>query len=128
MYMRLIKLINLTLFIVILSSCNLSGEADTTNENLINKVNTVNDRWVNYEGISENDKSMLHSQFIPYNPDNNYEVSLDTYVSYFNGENFIKTELYEDTPNIIDTVKEADGIILSFNKENKSGMQLVEVE
>lgn len=71
---------------------------------------------------------MIQSQFIPYDPNNKYEVSLDTYVSYFNGENFIKTELYQDTPDIIETVEEADGIILSFNKENKSGMQLVKVE
>lgn len=99
-----------------------------SNDNLVNKTNTVNDQWVNYKGVSKNKKSMVQSQFIPYNPNNKYEISLDTYVSYFNGENFIKTELYENTPDIIDTVEEADGIILSFNKENKSGMQLVEVE
>lgn len=71
---------------------------------------------------------MMQSQFIPYNPEKDYEVSRDTYVSYFNGEEFIKTELYEDTPEIINTVEEADGIILSFNKSNRNGMQLVEIE
>lgn len=111
--------------ILVLGACNTENNS---NDNLINKTNTVGDRWVNYKGVSENDKSMIQSQFIPYDPNNKYEVSLDTYVSYFNGENFIKTELYQDTPDIIETVEEADGIILSFNKENKSGMQLVKVE
>lgn len=114
--------------IILLSVCENKFENKQEDINLINKVNAVDEVWVNYEGISENNQSMIQSQFIPYNPDNKYEVSLDTYISYFNGEDFIKTELYEDTPNIIDTVEEADGIILSFNKENKSGMQLIEVE
>lgn len=125
MYSRLVKFNIFIAMFLVLSACNAENNA---NDNLINKTNTVGDRWVNYKGVSENDKSMIQSQFIPYDPNNKYEVSLDTYVSYFNGENFIKTELYEDTPDITDTVQEADGIILSFNKENKSGMQLVEVE
>ena len=70
----------------------------------------------------------MQSQFIPYNPEKDYEVSRDTYVSYFNGEDFIKTELYEDTPEIINSVEEADGVILSFNKSNRNGMQLVEID
>ena len=70
----------------------------------------------------------MQSQFIPYNPEKDYEVSRDTYLSYFNGEDFIKTELYEDTPEIINTVEEADGIILSFNKNNRNGMQLIKIE
>ena len=125
MYYSLLRFIFFIGIILVLSACNTEYNS---NDNLVNKTNTVNDQWVNYKGVSKNKKSMVQSQFIPYNPNNKYEVSLDTYVSYFNGENFIKTELYEDTPDIIDTVEEADGIILSFNKENKSGMQLVEVE
>ena len=125
MYYSLLKFIMFIGIISVLSACNTENNS---NENLINKNNTVNDRWVNYKGISENDKSMMQSQFIPYDPDKNYEVSRDTYVSYFNGEEFIKTELYEHTPESISNVEEADGVILSFNKENKSGIQLVEIE
>lgn len=125
MYYSLLRFSIFIGVILVLSACNAENNA---NDNLVNKTNTLGDRWVNYKGVSENEKSMIQSQFIPYDPNNKYEVSLDTYISYFNGENFIKTELHEDTPDIIDTVEEADGIILSFNKENKSGMQLVEVE
>lgn len=112
------------LCIVIISILTISLCSHTVNENIINKVNVVSNHWVNYQGISENDNNMIQSQFIPYNPKKNYEVSHDTYISYFNGDEFIKTELYEDTPEIINSVEEADGIILSFNKENKSGVQL----
>lgn len=122
---QILNLGKLMLVIVFITACS---NENLENENLINKNNTVDDRWINYQGISENDKSMIQSQFIPYDPNNKYEVSLDTYVSYFNGEDFIETELYEDTPDVIHTVQEADGIILSFNKENKSGMQLIEVK
>lgn len=128
MYPNVFKLSFLSVVILFLSACNISDNVNSSNENLINKVNTIDDHWINYKGISENEKSMIQSQFISYDSNNNYEVSHDTYVSYFNGEHFIKTELYEDTPDTINVVKEADGFILSFNKENKSGMQLTKIE
>lgn len=121
---RFIKISTLMIIILVLSACDLSKIENNSNDNLVNKINVVEDHWINYEGISENDKNMVKSQFIPYKPKENYEVSHDSYVSYFNGDEFIKTELYEDTPEIISSVEEADGIILSFNKEHKSGMQL----
>lgn len=120
-----LKLLNLVIIILFLTSCNTLKPEE---ENLINKINIINDRWINYEGVSENHKSINQSQFIPYNPDYSYKITHDTYVTYFNGEEFIKTKLYEDTPVTIDKVEKADGIILSFNKENKSGMQLTKIE
>ena len=125
MHSKQVKFSIFIALIILLSACN--GE-NNSNDNLINKVNIIEDRWVNYKGTSENNKAMIQSQFIPYNPEKDYEVSRDTYVSYFNGEEFIKTELYEDTPEIISAVEEADGVILSFNKSNRNGMQLVEIE
>ncbi|CAM4187753.1 hypothetical protein [Jeotgalicoccus halotolerans] len=125
MHSKQVKFSIFIALIILLSACN--GE-NNSNDNLINKVNIIEDRWVNYKGTSENNKAMIQSQFIPYNPEKDYEVSSDTYVSYFNGEEFIKTELYEDTPEIISAVEEADGVILSFNKSNRNGMQLVEIE
>lgn len=127
-YFKTIFFLCLCSFLLLLSACNNVSTTQATSNNLINKVNLLEDRWVNYKGTSENNKAMMQSQFIPYNPEKDYEVSGDTYVSYFNGEDFIKTELYEDTPEIINTVEEADGIILSFNKNNRNGMQLVEIE
>ncbi|CDZ99680.1 hypothetical protein BN1048_00599 [Jeotgalicoccus saudimassiliensis] len=126
MYRKLF-IIGLSLILIIILSVLIIFDESTSN-NLVNKINTVEDRWVNYKGTSENNKAMMQSQFILYNPEKDYEISRDTYVSYFNGEDFIKTELYEDTPEMLNTVEEADGIILSFNKNNKNGMQLVEID
>lgn len=114
--------------IIVLSACSFFESSEPTNDNLINKVNAVNDRWVNYDGISQHDNKMIESQFIPYDSDKTYEVNYPVYVSYYSGEQFIKTELYQNTPNVIKSVDEADGIIVSFNKKNKSGMQLVVAE
>ena len=127
-YFKTIFFLCLCSFLLLLSACNNVSTTQATSNNLINKVNLLEDRWVNYKGTSENNKAMMQSQFIPYNPEKDYEVSGDTYVSYFNGEDFIKTELYEDTPEMLNSVEEADGIILSFNKSNRNGMQLVEIE
>jgi len=125
------KKFNLIIFLsvsLLIVGCDNISINHPSNDNMINKINLVEDRWVNYKGNSENNKAMMQSQFIPYNPEKDYEVSRDTYVSYFNGEDFIKTELYEDTPEIINSVEEADGVILSFNKSNRNGMQLVEID
>src|SRR5699024_6448615 len=127
-YFKTILFLCFCCILLLLSACNNVSTTQATSNNLINKVNLIEDRWVNYKGTSENNKAMMQSQFIPYNPEKDYEVSRDTYVSYFNGEDFIKTELYEDTPEMLNTVEEADGIILSFNKNNKNGMQLVEID
>lgn len=49
--------------------------------------------------FSENDKSMIQSQFILYNPDNKYEVA-------------------------IDTVETAVSIVISFNQYNEDTINL----
>lgn len=125
MYLRLFKLISLILLTIIMASCNFNIEDKDMNENLINKVNAIDNQWVNHDGLIEQDNTMVQSQFIPYNADVEYLLNNDAYVSYYNGEEFIKTELYEDKNTELNTVAEADGVILSFNKENKNGIKLV---
>lgn len=118
------------LVIVILSiccSCN-NYSVTSTNENLLNKVNSIDNQWVNYTGVIETNNKMMQSQFIPYNASNQYLLNNDAYVSYFSGEDFIKTKLHEGNDSVLQTVEEADGIILSFNKENKSGIKLVRID
>ena len=128
MLKRIIKLLAVVGLIGLLSGCSIPENNTTVNNNLINKVNAVDDSWTNYDGEQELNNSMTRSQFIPYDANKDYKVNYPTYVSYYNGEMFIKTVLYENTPAKIDTVEEADGIIVSFNKKNKPGMQLVAFE
>lgn len=106
--------------IIQLSSCN----NQNIEKNLVNKVNAVENQWISYNGEVEFDNKMMNSQFIPYNSDEVYKVNNDAYVSYYEGEDFITTELH-DAESELETVEEADGIILSFNKENKEGIKLI---
>lgn len=117
-------LIITTLTLVIFFSLDNNSSSD----NLLNKVNAVNNQWVNYKGTIEHDNKMMQSQFIPYNADEDYTLNNDAYVSYYKGENFIKTKLHEGTNSELQTLEEADGVILSFNKENKNGIKLVTID
>lgn|SRR5699024_1446246 len=107
--------------VLVMSAC----QAESVNENLINKVNSIDDSWINYEGAEENNNTMVRSQFIPYDPDKAYEVNYPTYIAYYDGEEFLETIRHQDTPVAVETVEEADGVIVSFNKKNKNGMQMV---
>ena len=97
---------------------------DIGHKNLLNKVNAVENQWINYDGTVEQDNSMMNSQFIPYHSYKTYIVNNDAYVSYYEGEDFITTELHGAESELA-TVEEADGVILSFNKDNKNGIKLV---
>lgn len=123
------KILVFYLFTIILclSACDSGLTSKSTSDNLINKVNVIEDRWINYEGESENNKTMNQSQFIPVDPEKTYKLDTDAYVSYFYGDEYIETILHEDTPQTIETIEEADGIVLSFNKENLNGIKLVEI-
>lgn len=122
------KVFILMVMVILLGACNVIGGEEQTSDNLINKVNAVEDSWVNHVGEMERNNTMTRSQFIPYDPDKEYEVNYPTYISYYNGESFIRTERFQDTPAVIDAVEEADGVIVSFNKKNENGMKLVEAD
>lgn len=120
MFTQIIRLL-LVSSVLVMSAC----QAESVNENLINKVNSIDDSWINYEGAEENNNTMVRSQFIPYDPDKAYEVNYPTYIAYYDGEKFLETIRHQDTPVAVETVEEADGVIVSFNKKNKNGMQMV---
>ncbi|SDL32154.1 hypothetical protein [Lacicoccus qingdaonensis] len=120
MFTQIIRLL-LVSSVLVMSAC----QAESVNENLINKVNSIEDSWINYEGAEENNNTMVRSQFIPYDPDKAYEVNYPTYIAYYDGEKFLETIRHQDTPATVETVEEADGVIVSFNKKNKNGMQMV---
>lgn len=128
MFKKVINLVTLVSIVILLAGWGTELNNTKANNNLINKVNAVDDSWTNYDGEQKLNNSMTQSQFIPYDSIQEYKVNYPTYVSYYNGEDFIKTVLYKNTPDEIESVDEADGLIVSFNKKNKPGMQLVAVE
>lgn len=121
------KSILLVLFISLILTYLNNDNNHTFNENLLNKVNAVDNEWINYNGTVEPDNTMMNSQFIPYNSNEDYIVNNDAYVSYYKGEKFITTKLH-DAESKLKSVEKADGVILSFNKENKNGIKLINKE
>lgn len=124
MLYKMLRLMLVSSLFITVSAC----QSEETTDNLINKVNSIDDSWINYEGQREDNNTMVQSQFIPYHPDEQYEVNYPTYISYYDGEEFLETIRHQETPMTVETVEEADGVIVSFNKKNKNGMKMVKTD
>src|SRR5699024_1191031 len=108
--------------IILLSACN---NNNSESDNLIDLNNATEGSWVGYNGENVEDEEMLTSELIPYDSNENFEINRSSYVSYFNGDEFIETKLYsDDMPATIETVEDADGIKVSFNQYNKDAIKL----
>src|SRR5699024_9400867 len=97
------------LSVTILAACDSGGSVNA--DNLIDAGSATEGSWVGYDGDEVEDEEMVTSELIPYDPNTDYEINRSSYVSYFNGDEFIETKLYgEDLPLTIDSIEDADGI------------------
>lgn len=111
------------LSVLVLTACN--SEYNQSSDNLIDTGSATEGSWVGYNGENVEDEEMLTSELIPYDSNENFEINRSSYVSYFNGDEFIETKLYsDDMPATIETVEDADGIKVSFNQYNKDAIEL----
>jgi len=109
--------------IILLTACSNNDNGDS--DNLIDTGSAIEGSWVGYNGENVEDEEMLTSELIPYDSNKNYEINRSSYVSYFNGDEFIETKLYSDEmPATIETVEDADGIKVSINQYNKDAIEL----
>lgn len=109
--------------IILLAACGNKGDSD----NLIDLSNATEGSWIGYNGEDVKDEEMMSSELIPYDSSKDYEINRSSYVSYFEGDEFIETKLYsDDMPVAIESVEEADGIKISFNQYNKNAIELTE--
>lgn len=109
--------------IILLAACGNKGDSD----NLIDLSNATEGSWIGYNGEDVKDEEMMSSELIPYDSSKDYEINRSSYVSYFEGDEFIETKLYsDDMPVAIESVEEADGINISFNQYNKNAIELTE--
>ena len=73
--------------------------------------------WINYKGEDDPRDHMVRSDYIDYDPEKDYTVTVASYVSYYYGEEFIKTNSYgHGGPKVIEKVPEADRVIISVEK------------
>ncbi|QQD85646.1 hypothetical protein [Jeotgalicoccus sp. ATCC 8456] len=109
--------------IVFLTAC---GNSDG---NLIDTGSLTEGSWMGYDGEAVENEEMMTTESIDYDPATTYEINRSSYVSYFNGEEFIETIQYSDDPPMtLDTVEEADSIHVSFNQYNEDTISLTEAE
>lgn len=113
------------LSIILLAACS-PNDSDNV-DNLIDINNVTEGVWTGYDGDDVEDEEMITTELIPYDSETDYEINRSSYVSYFNGDEFIKNKLYdENMPLTLETVGEADAIKISFNQYNKNTIELVE--
>jgi len=130
------KLIISLLFVIVtvLGACNNSSndEVDADNENTNNLINTeelVEGEWIDTKGEHQENAGMYHTQSIDYSSSNEYALFANSYVSYYNAEEFIKTIRYsgevKDIPHNLESVEDADNVILSFSEQWVDEIELI---
>ena len=94
--------------------------------NVMDGIEVVAGHWINYSGEDDARAHMTRTNPIEYNSGQDYTVTTASYVSYFYGNEFIKTNNYgHDGPHIIESVPEADRVIVSFSESEKDTVQLI---
>lgn len=94
--------------------------------NVMDGIEVVAGYWINYSGEDNARSHMTRTNPIEYNAGQDYTVTAASYVSYFYGDEFIKTNNYgHNGPHIIESVPEADRVIVSFSEPEKDIIQLM---
>lgn len=94
--------------------------------NLMGNIELVDGHWINYSGEDDARAHMTRTVPIEYNPEQDYTVTTASYVSYFYGDAFIKTNNYgHDGPHIIESVSEANRIIVSVGEPEQDTVELI---
>ena len=116
---------SLLLGIMLLSACS----SDSGESGLIDTASATSGSWMGYDGEAVENDEMMTTESIDYDPSKTYEINRSSYVSYYNGEEFIETIQYSgDPPMTLDTVEDADSIVISFNVYNEDTIKLQEAE
>lgn len=114
------KFISLLFGVMLLAACG-----NSTGENVVDMGSITEGSWMGYNGETVEDPEMMSTDFIDYDSSQTYEINRSSYVSFYAGEEFIETVLYgEEPPMTLDTVEEADRIIISFNQYNEDAIEL----
>src|SRR5699024_10600314 len=98
---------------------------ETKNDNGLLDLSNTESGWINFEGVLGGSSEYRTSQPVEYNPEQDYELSPGAYISYFNGDEFIQTMLYNE-PTTIEQVPEADNIRVSYHNSFESKLALNE--
>ncbi|SDL38290.1 hypothetical protein [Lacicoccus qingdaonensis] len=106
------------LFVLAACSNDEGGE-----DSLLNDAEIEEGYYINYNGGKSDNEEMRTSDFMEYDAGTDYSLTRPAYVSYYNEEEFIQTNLYVDNmPVLIEEVPEATHVKLSFNQNNEDAI------
>jgi len=121
-------LISLTL---ILTACSGEDNENTVDDstNLINIDMVTEGSWVDGKGDTRSNPEMYMTEKIAYNTNEDYNLSRNAYVSFYEDEQFLKTVRYQggfsDFPFILENVENSNNIIISFNNAWLDEIELI---
>lgn len=93
-------------------------------DGLIDK-STTETGWINLSGEFGGNPEYLTTAPIDYDPNKQYELNQGGYISYYKGDEFIKT-VQEEYANTLEQVPEADHIRISYHKSFDEQIKLIE--
>src|SRR5699024_17445 len=94
--------------------------------NLLEDSEIVEGFWINYSGVDDARAHMSRTDFIDYDPTEDYTLTGAAYISYFYGDSFIKTNNYgNDGPYLIEKVDNEDRIVVSIAKADQASVEIL---
>ena len=80
--------------------------------------------WINFDGeISDNNEYRITTA-IEYEPEKDYTLTIGSYISYYSGEEFIKT-VQHNPEESVEQVEEADNIKVSYHYTFEDRIELI---
>ncbi|WP_462420199.1 hypothetical protein [Salinicoccus sp. Marseille-QA3877] len=101
-----------------------STEEDPTHDTGLLDLSDNEEGWLNYEGDVGGNNEYRITPKIDYNPNKNYEINKGAYVTYYSGDEFIKT--VQQAEGLIEQVENADNIQVSYHNSFRNTISLSE--
>ena len=100
-----------------------SDDKKSQNESGLLNLSNTEKGWINFEGEVGGNTEYRITPKIEYTSDKTYEINTGAYVSYYNGDEFIKT--VQQPEGAIEQVDDADNILVSYHYtfENKISLK-----
>ena len=122
MFNSKMRILFTVLILFILAACGGNDE-----DSLLSDSEIEEGYYINYNGGESENEEMRTSDFIEYDAESDYSLTRPAYVSYYNEEEFIQTNLYVDNmPVLIESVPEATHVRVSFNQNNEEAMVFID--
>src|SRR5699024_210581 len=101
-----------------------SAEEEPSHDTGLLDLSDNEEGWVNFEGDVGGNNEYRITPKIDYDPNKNYEINNGAYVTYYSGDEFIKT--VQQAEGLIEQVADADNIQVSYHNSFRNKISLTE--